>query len=268
MPNPNLPVEILDYIADYLHDTNDALRNCCLISKSWISRTRKHLFANIKFHVVEDVRSWKKMFPDPSTSPARYAKALYFDPDVVLVADREVGGWIRGFSRVEHLEVVGLGAFFPRRPPHLAPFHGFSPVIKSLRVAVPILPLSQIFNLILSFPLLEDLDVMQTRAHGVWVDNGDIPGEDEMLTAAQLLRPPLFTGSLELYLMGGMEHFTRRLLSLPGSIHFRKLIWTWLYEENLPSMKALVEGCSHTLESLDIACDLRGMAILHLRLHR
>jgi hypothetical protein len=150
----------------------------------------------------------------------------------------------------------------PRRSSYLTPFHGFSPVIKFLRVAAPTLPPSQIWDLILSFPLLKDLIVMMP------VNDGYRPEEDEVPIATQPLRPPMFTGSLELYLMYGMEHFTRRLLSLPGGIHFRKLIWTWLYEENLSLMKTLVEGCSHTLESLDIACDLRGMAILHLRLHR
>jgi hypothetical protein len=49
-----------------------------------------------------------------------------------------------------------------------------------------------------------------------------------------------------------MEPFTRRLLSLPGGIHFRKLTLKWLYEEDLLTATALVEECSHTLESLDI----------------
>jgi hypothetical protein len=38
-----LPAEMLDHVVDHLYDTEDALRNCCLVSKSWIPRTRKHL---------------------------------------------------------------------------------------------------------------------------------------------------------------------------------------------------------------------------------
>jgi hypothetical protein len=97
MSDPYLPAEMLDHIVDHLHDTPDALRNCSLVSKSWIPRTRRHLFADISFPTTRSVRSWKKSFPDPANSPARYAKTLYFGSDVVAAADAEVGGWIRGF---------------------------------------------------------------------------------------------------------------------------------------------------------------------------
>ena len=39
MSNLHLPAETLDHIVDHLHDTKDALRNCCLGSKSWVPRT-------------------------------------------------------------------------------------------------------------------------------------------------------------------------------------------------------------------------------------
>ena len=49
MSSPYLPAELLDYIVDHLHDTKDALKSCGLLSKSWIPRTRRRLFANILF---------------------------------------------------------------------------------------------------------------------------------------------------------------------------------------------------------------------------
>jgi hypothetical protein len=96
------------HVVDYLHDTPDALRNCCLVSRSWIPRARTHLFADIRFHTVEDLESWKETFPDPSTSPMCYAKTLAID---CPSSDAEVGGWIRGFSRVVHLEVRSHSIF-------------------------------------------------------------------------------------------------------------------------------------------------------------
>jgi hypothetical protein len=65
-----------------------------------------------------------------------------------------------------------------------------------------------------------------------------------------------------------MEPFARRLLSLPGGIHFRKLALTWLQEGDLLTMTALVEACVGALESLDITWDLLSPCILHLRPHR
>jgi hypothetical protein len=102
---------------------------------------------------------------------------------------------------------------------------------------------------------------------GVSADNSNGSGENETPTTTQPLAPPMFTGSLELYLKRGMEPFIRRLLSLPDSIHSRGLTLTCFSEEDLSSTTALVEGCSHTLESVDIILDFRGASGRHLRPH-
>jgi hypothetical protein len=39
MSDPRLPAEVLDHVVDHLHDTKAVLRNCSLVSKSWIHRT-------------------------------------------------------------------------------------------------------------------------------------------------------------------------------------------------------------------------------------
>jgi len=58
-----------------------------------------------------------------------------------------------------------------------------------------------------------------------------------------------------------MDRFARWLLSLPGGIHFWKLILTLVCEEGLLHSTPLVEGCSQTLEYLDISCEHFGMFI-------
>lgn len=46
------------------------------------------------------------MFPDPSTSPARYTKSLFIGcPREVVAADAGEGGWIQTFPRVVELEI-------------------------------------------------------------------------------------------------------------------------------------------------------------------
>ena len=74
MPDPRLPPELLDHVLDLLRYEKRVLGSCCLVSKSWIPRTRKHLFANVRFEIERDLESWKKVFPDPSTSPTCYTK--------------------------------------------------------------------------------------------------------------------------------------------------------------------------------------------------
>jgi hypothetical protein len=257
MSNPRLPAETLDHIVDYLHDTKDALRNCSLVSKSWVPRTRKHLFADISLPTAKSLRSWKETFPDPSTSPARHAKTLIISCTVI---DAEVDGWITAFSRVVYLEVGtdSLAFDFNKLATPLLPFHGLSPVIKSLRVVLPALPTSQVFDLILSFPLLEDLAV--SVYYKTSDDNSD--GSNGLSTVIWPSSSPVFTGSLVLQ-WGGVEFFACRLLSLPGGIHFRTLTLECCSEEDILLATALVEECSHTLKSLDVDWNPYGTSIPH-----
>ena len=262
MSNLHLPAELLDHVVDYLHDTQDTLRNCCLVSKSWVPRARKHLFADIGFPTEESVRSWKETFPDPSTSPAHYTQNLSVSCNADTASDAEASGWIGGFSRVVRLE---LGSQKLWASVSFTPFHGLSLVVKSLHVIVFHLPSSPIFDLILSFPLLEDLVVIVRE---VSASDGGGLGGNELLTAAQRSSRPTFTGSLELYLFEGMEPIARRLLSLPSGLHFRKLALTLLRGEDLLMMVELVEECSHTLESLKITSRIHSESIQHLCSYR
>ena len=78
----------------------------------------------------------------------------------------------------------------------------------------------------------------------------------------------MFNGSLDLLLRGGIEPIVHRLLSLPGGIHFWALTLTWFRKEDISLTMALVEKCSHTLESLDITRDSScGTSTEHLRSH-
>ena len=257
MSNPRLLPELLDQVADYLHDTDDALRNCCLVSKSWIPRARKHLFANIQFDTKENLWSWKETFRDPSTSPAHYAKTLQIHClSFVTAADAETGSWIRGFSRLVHLK---LEHHYNLRV-SLLPIHGLSLIVKSLHVEFLALPSSQVFDLVLSFPLLEDLTVVSSSI--------PVTGDDDrsggLPTVVQPSAPSMFTGSLNLLTCAGTEPIARRLLNIPAGIHFRYLTLTWVREEDISLTSALVERCSHTLESLDITCEPRGTLVRYL----
>ena len=164
MPKPYLPRETLDYIIDLLHDEPETLRECFLISRSWIPPTRKHLFAHIKFRSVVDLESWKKIFLNPSNSPAYHTHTLSVHcPEEVANTDGEEDGWIRGFSRVERFNLVVSGnplANISDLEVTLTPFHGFSPVLKSLHVSYSTLQTSQIFDLISSLPVLKDLTLV------------------------------------------------------------------------------------------------------------
>jgi len=262
----HLPCEILDHIVDLLHDRQTPLRSCCLVSKSWVPRARTHLFAEVEFDTAKSLQSWKGTFPDPSTSPARYTKALTIrGSQVVTAADVETGSWIRGFSRVARLAMVGQDPFVPGWADALVLLHGFSPAVKSLHMDSASFPFRHFFNLVLSFPFLEDLAML--GCHDAPIDNGSDSDVLPMSTAVQSPSLPAFTGTLELYRGEGLGLVGHWLLSTPGGIHFRRLSFTWAYERDASLTMGLVENCSHTLESLYVCNSLYGTFIGDLHPH-
>ena len=252
MSNQRLPAELLDHIIDLLHDSKNALENCCLVSKSWVPRARKHLFADIEFSPTKSLKSWKAMFPNPSTSPACYAKALLVKyPLAVGAPDAEEWGWISTFTCIEHFEADTFRMDADLPPISLVPFYGLPPCLKSLHLSFRVVPSSQVFGLIYSFPLLEDLSLTSSDR---WIGSND--GSDDQSTAFRSSVPPAFTGRLELNLETGLDFVVSRLSSLRGGLPFRRLRLTLNGQRDALPVTALVERCRFTLEYLEIVSDL------------
>lgn len=142
----------------------------------------------------------------------------------------------------------------------LIPLQGFSPVVKFLSVVCVTPSSPRVFDLVLSFPLLEDLAVTN---YG-YAATDEYDGSDWLPTIIQPSNPPVFTGSLKLAITG-LTPIARWLSSLPGGIHFRMFTLTWDRGEDISLITALVESCSHTLEYLDIGCYPLGTLIWYLR---
>jgi len=242
--HPHLPQEIYDLIIDLLHDQPETLKQCCLVSASWISRARKHLFAHIEITQERDLWKWTNRFPDPTNSPAQHAHTLSVDG---AFGEEDERSWIHPFSRVERLILecgyLGLDVGY-----HLLPFRILAHSLKSLHVnSIVGTPHSQVFGLIRSLPLLEDLTL---RGNDMTVNN---QGSDGPPTVLPPSTSPALTGTLELSLEF-MEKSLRLLLNLPGGLHFRKLrLDSWRNDETFSLVGQLVAACSDTLECLDIA---------------
>ena len=246
---------MLDFVTDHLCNETDTLMQCCLVSKSWVSRTRKHLFAVIMFNTRGYIEAWKRTFPVSSDSPARHTRVLVIHcPGVITAADGADHGLIRTFSHLVCLEVneyadpgcgLGLGM-------NLAPFYNVPPVtLKSLSVASPSALPMQVVNLICSLPFLEDLTLI-----GGADDDSD--GPDTVVPSSS---SPPFTGTLVLYMVQGVASMARRLLNLPNGLNFQKLQSQCYRTGDLPYIVDLVTACSGTLKFLDITyAPAKGMA--------
>ena len=242
----SLPPEIVDLIIDHLHDEPATLKACCLVSKSWIQRTRIHLFVDIKFHPLgRRVSRWRETFPDRTNSPAHHTRTLSIcHPQLITAADVHT---LLTFCGVLQL-TVDTDLWHDQRV-SLVPLRGF-PVLRSLHLTLTSLPDSEIFGLVCSLPLLEDLALVsrnRRRANGGW----NIPPTS-----------PRLTGSLELRMIEGIGSTTRRLLDLPNGLHFTKIAVPWFSGGDILSTMYLVSRCSGTLESLDITNHLSS--VFHL----
>jgi hypothetical protein len=238
---PYLPPEILDLITDHLRDEPTTLEACCLVSKSWVPRTRRHLFAHVKFGPFQETTSlewWMTTFPDPSNSPAHYTRTLEISTlTAVKAATTHGNAWVRSFNSIVTLEVntEPWGGF----DVSLVRLHGLSPTLKSLCFDHPSFNLIQVIRLACSFPLLEDF--LFNTPSDLAIDLGD-PSTPPT--------SPKLTGSL--VLKGQSAFITRRLLDLPGGLHFTKIMMD--FREPMESVVNLVSRCSHTLESLTLDC--------------
>ena len=239
-----LPPEILDLIIDQLHNEPTTLRACCLVSKSWIPRTRKHLFAHVEFDAEElTFISWMKTFPDPSNSPAHHTRILTVCRPASATdtaTDTDVTSCARTFHNVVHLHY--RCSFWADHKTRLVPFYGFSHTVRSLRLTHTSF---EVFDLVCSFPLLEDLALVSLRLVA------DIVGWTAPSTS------PKLTGSLELSTSDGFHIAIRRLLDFPDGLHFVEITALCFYGD-FESMADLVSRCSGTLEYFSLCCFLPG----------
>ncbi|EJF59674.1 hypothetical protein DICSQDRAFT_181833 [Dichomitus squalens LYAD-421 SS1] len=70
-----LPPELLDHILDYLHDDNEALRNCSLVCHALVPSARYHLFQKVKITQENFVRA-TTIFAGDSPHLTQYVRDL------------------------------------------------------------------------------------------------------------------------------------------------------------------------------------------------
>lgn len=235
------PQEILDLVIDQLHDEPQTLKSCCVVSKAWIDRTQKHLFNHIRFQ-DRHVSQWRETFPDPLGSPAHNTRILSICPtDPVTKVDTNT---FLAFRGVSHLNVDTTRQY--DKELSLVPFRGLSPAIRSLNLSFSRISNSEIFGLICSLPLLEDLSLLcrsLRNRYGLWT----VPPTS-----------PRLTGSLELRMVG-IQTITSGLLDLPNCLCCKRIAVEWIFPSDVGSTMDLVSRCSDTLESLKITDSLTGV---------
>ena len=233
----SLPPEIFDLIVEHMREERETLKACSVVSKSWIPRARRHLFARVEFHHINSpLGLWVEAFPDPSDSPAHHTRHLSISSVPDVIAATVAHAWIRAFCNIVSL-TVRTNAWHDRQT-SLVPLHTLSSTLKSLHLVYDSIPPSEVFGLICSFPALEDLALT-------------VFGCEETEIYALPSTSLKFTGTLSLARKDGVRFDIWRLLALPGGLHFTKILVGCL-EEDFESITDLVSACRNTLEIICI----------------
>ena len=244
-----LPSEILDLIVGHLHNEPATLKTCCLVSKSWVPRTRRHLFDTVEFGSPSPtIISWMNAFPDPLDSPAHYVQTLKI---LDIWSATAPAHWIRAFRNVVRLNMAAIPwEDLDDEEASLVPFHGLSHTVRFLRLGFDTAPLPEVFDLICSFPLLEDL-VLCHLAGECDPDEWETPSTS-----------PKFTGTFNLVAMRGAGSTVRWLLGLPNGLHFKNVALVCVHEADFGPTTDLVSACSESLEDLNVTCNFMGLCPL------
>jgi len=126
----------------------------------------------------------------------------------------------------------------------LAQFYGLSPTVRSLRLAHTT---ADVFDLICSFPFLEDLALFHLHPDSE---------ADERNTHST---SPKLTASFHMMVNRELHSVAYRLCALPNGLHFTDITIGFGMGDTEPAT-SLISKCSHTLESLTIHFfDMLGM---------
>ena len=209
----SLPLEIFDLVINNLHRQGPTIKACCLVSKSWALRIRKHLFAHIDFLSHESIGSWMEAFPDPLNSPAHHVHSIrIYAEALTAITSSNARPWLRSFRSVASLRLAGHrtdGGFL------------------------------EAVDLICSFPLLKNISFYFSASGGNIGSGWVLPSTSPKLDGHLVLGG------------GGAGAVIRQLLPLPGGLHFAG-IQALCSAGDAKSVADLVLSCSHTLESLKI----------------
>ena len=248
---PRLPQELIERVIEYSAWNERTLRACSLVSRSWVTPSRRYLFGVIRLHTHASVAAFLRLVassPHNITSFVRKLDILEFD------SERPPKGWIRHlFHRLPYfpyLEWVALQMF-----PNSYHFKWGSHLSKDIRMAftdlfvgITKLELSAMFSsfyelceLICSFPHLRSLVLNSAN----WQADSD---SDSILTIPTLRDLSLgSTSSKQVLITWILTGSTREALLGTQSVRF-----TSIRQTEAPAVATYLHAIGPFLESLEL----------------
>jgi hypothetical protein len=151
-------LEIVEEIIDVLVGDTQGL-SCSLVSTSWVHRSHRHLFADVKLHSLSDLTSWFNTGLGPSSNHVRTLDLAQNDEFKWIIPDSLAGAFndFTSFRNVRSLALTGLDlTFFDEHS--LTRFFGhFSEHLTSLSVKGMTVHPDALLFFVSMFPKLDNL---------------------------------------------------------------------------------------------------------------
>jgi hypothetical protein len=251
MSLPYLPQEIKDQLIDLLHDDDETLRSCALVSHSWLRQSQKYLFAEVQigYHLL---MKWCRNISPGEEGLSSFTRKL----GVSHRSPREfetVMPHLNSFKRVEFLVISDYDCMDLDNEPYLpiAPdkYYGhFGESLRTLHLLYPSESLGALLPLIYLFPHLESLTIEGLMAAGEEHPAPPNPSSPN---------PTAFKGKLHLRLLAGNDmHILSKLAKYPLQYDYVSIGGS--SRELGVHFNNLISACSRTLKTLDMSQKYTG----------
>ena len=245
MPNPPVPQELVERMIDLLRSDIGALQACCLVNKTWVSRSRYHLFYQVEILDDTQLHYWISTFPYPVSNVAGFVRHLHIArPRMLDVSEFS----LEQFTDLEYfslgdipdpttrLEVAAMANILLLPTP-----------LRSIRLCLERIRAWDISSLFQRFHSLEDLSLL---CHVICSQRGI---EDTITLEAS----PKLRGELKIITKNDLTLFAALLESLPNGMHFTRASIAIPLEQPR-TINTLLQPLAHTLTSLSIEISPRS----------
>ena len=253
-----IPQDIIDEILDHLTADNNShsrlsLLSCSLVSKSWVTPCRRHLFRTAYF-TWRYIAIWLETFPVPEESPAHHVRELCFWCGWCFDAPEKFFEYIPWFTGVRKIVWSGQAELEPLC--RILSSGRLSQSVTSLAIYMDSVTVLQIRDVMDRLPNLNDLSLSGSL---VRMDKNKLIGIGTGLRGK-------FGGRLRL-LRGHVDTgIVNMLLEVPAGLHFTEVYIHSASERLRPTLR-LTEACAESLAKLTYTVDDYSEAIPFLLAH-
>jgi hypothetical protein len=162
---PIFPQEVIDDLIDWVSvssvgQRDPHLRSCSLVARSWVRRSRQHLFHSIELASTADIGNWIGSIRPGVGGVSGYVRKLWLNVNWDQWSQRFPSAeHLRSFTHVEDLRLTYWCGGRATKEEVEEAFGRFGPSVRSLSVSLPRGDVGSFLHFLSLFPQLDNLSI-------------------------------------------------------------------------------------------------------------